>query len=511
MADFLPYLIALADWVWLVPALPFLASVFIAVRVLCGKGAGEGAEPPTVRAALAAALAGLFLLLAIDLGAVLAGAPGHRILGRWFGSGLLTVNFSFVLDGLSLPVATLVAFIGWVTLHFSVRYLHREAGFHRFFLVMGLFLAGMQLIVLSGNGLLTLVGWELAGVSSWLLIGYAWQRPTATGNALFAFITNRVGDAGLLLGLGLSAWWFGSFEWPALAGNGQLPTFTARLLAFGFVVAALAKSAQLPFTPWIPRALEGPTPSSAIFYGAVMVHAGVYLMLRLEPVLVQAPDVMAGLAVAGVATAVYAWLCGLVQTDVKTALIYAVVFQVSLMFVAIGLGWFSLAAWHLGLHAAWRAWQFLVAPSWLHIAGAPPWPAPAWLRRRQWLYTAALERFWVHRLADVLLAQTTVSLARDVRGFDEHFIDQAVGEAGKGEALHRDQPLIVGHGLSGRVLAHLAEHLQKLETHLSLRGRGGAGERLLRRGGHYLQVVETLLEQPRYLLLAVMATFLVIL
>lgn len=511
MPSIAPVLLAAADWIWLVPALPLLAAAFIAGRVLLGSGTGDGAEPATAKAAQGAALAGLFLLLAIDLGAALAGAPGQRVLGRWFGSGPLTVHFSFILDALSLPVATLVAFIGWIALHFSVRYLHREAGFHRFFLAMCLFLAGMQLIVLAGNALLTLVGWELAGISSLLLIGYAWQRPVATGNALFAFVANRVGDAGLILALALAAWWFGSFEWPDLAGHGRLPTLTARLLAFGFVVAALAKSAQLPFTPWIPRALEGPTPSSAIFYGAVMVHAGAYLMLRLEPVLMQAPDVMLGLAAVGLVTALYAWLCGLVQTDVKTALVYATVFQVSLMFIAIGLGWFRLAAWHLCLHAAWRAWQFLLAPSWLHITRSPPKPAPAWLRHRPWLYTAALERFWVHRLADVLLAQTTVALARDARGFDEHFIDHAIGEPGKGQARRQEQPLIVGDGVAGRGLAHAAEMLQELEAHFSLRGRGGVGERLLRRGGRYLQVLENLLEQPRYLMLAVMATFLVIL
>lgn len=511
MPEMAPVLLAAADWVWLVPALPLLAAACIAVRVLAGRAAGDGAEPATAKAALGASLAGLLLLLAIDLGALLAGTPGHLVIARWFAGGPLAANFSFVLDGLSLPVATLVAAIGAITLRFSVHYLHREAGFHRFFLAMGLFLAGMELIVLAGNGLLTLVGWELAGISSWLLIGYAWQRPVATGNALFAFVANRVGDAGMVLALALAAWWMGSFEWPALGGNGQLPALTARLLAFGFVVAALAKSAQLPFTPWIPRALEGPTPSSAIFYGAVMVHAGVYLMLRLEPLLLQAPDVLAALVVAGALTAVYAWLCGLVQTDVKTALVYATVSQVGLMFVAIGLGWFRVAAWHLGLHMVWRAWQFLVAPSWLHITQAPPRPAPAWLRHRQWLYTAALERFWVHRLADVLLAQTTVSIARDVRGFDEHFVDHALGEPGRGQPLHKDHPLIVGDGLPGRALAHVAETLQKLETHLSLRGRGGMGERLLRRGGRYVQVLETLLEQPRYLMLAVMATFLVIL
>ena len=203
-----------------------------------------------------------------------------------------------------------------------------------------------------------------------MLIGYAFERDTASGNAQRAFITNRVGDAGFLLGLSLAFFWMGGLNWSDMAAAaGRLPTLYAGLVALGFVIAALAKSAQVPFSPWIARALEGPTPSSAIFYGAVMVHAGVYLLVRLEPVLVQAPGVMALVALLGALTAVYGWLAGYVQTDVKSALLFATTSQVGLMFVAVGLGWFELAAWHAGLHAAWRAWQFLAAQSYMHQIG----------------------------------------------------------------------------------------------------------------------------------------------
>ncbi len=504
----LPYA-ALA--IGLVPALPLFAAALIGLRLLAGGGRGDAAEPATARLAAGAAGIGLVLLLVIDGCALAGGLPAYVKLGRWFASGDLAVTLSFMADPLALAAATLVALLGWLVLRVARPYLHREAGFHRFFACLCLFLAGAQLVVLAGNGALLFVGWELLGISSYLLIGYAWHRPLATGNALFAFVANRIGDAGLIVGLSLSVWWFGSFEWPVLAAARDLPSITARLLVFGFVVAALAKSAQLPFTPWIARALEGPTPSSAIFYGSILIHAGVYLLLRLEPLLVQAPDVQLGLALAGLLTALYAWLCGLVQTDVKSALVFATVFQVGLMFVAIGLGWFGLAGIHLGLHAAWRVWQFLLAPSWLQLAPAPPKPAPAWLVRRQWLYTASLNRFWLDRLALALLAQPTVSLARDVRGLDEHFIDRALGEPGRGSPLVADKPLVVGDGIAGRLLARLAEKLQELERHLSLRGRGGIGERLLQRGGRYVRVLENLLEQPRYLMLAVMATFVVIL
>ena len=501
----------LADLVWLVPALPLAAAAVTGARVLLGRAAGDAGEPLTARLGELAALAGLALLLAIDALALAGGPPGLLSFATWLPAAEAPVTLSFLLDAVSLPAATMAALVGWLAMRFSANYLHREAGFHRFYIVLGVFLAGIQLVFLSGNAVIAFVGWEMCGAASFLLIGYAWQRPVASANALFAFAANRIGDAGFLLGLGFAAAWAGSFEWPALAGGTVMPMVSARLLAIGFVVAALAKSAQLPFTPWIARALEGPTPSSAIFYGSIMVHAGVFLMLRLSPLLAQVPDVMAGLVVAGAATALFAWLVGLVQTDVKSALVFATVFQVALMFVAIGLGWTALATAHLCLHAAWRAWQFLAAPSWLALTTAAPKAAPAWLARRQWLYTAALQRFWLDRLALTLLAKPTEGFSRDLRGFEAHFVDRVLGEPGRGEALATGKPLVSGDGFAGRTLAHAAESLQRLETRLALRGRGGAAEKLLHRAGQWLGTLELLLEQPRYLMMAVMATFVVIL
>lgn len=504
-------LLPLADLVWLVPVLPLAAVVINGARVLLGRATGDAAEPLTARLASLAAFGGLALLLAIDGLALLHGAPGHRRLAHWFGNGNWEATFSFMLDPLSLTLGTLTALIGWLVMRFSANYLHREAGFHRFFIALSFFLAGIQLVLLAGNGLLAFVGWEMCGVSSFLLIGYAWHRPVATGNALFAFVTNRGGDAGFLLALGLAATWLGSFEWTALSKASQISVVNDRLLVIGFVVAALAKSAQLPFTAWITKALEGPTPSSAIFYGAVMVHAGVYLLLRLEPLLVQVPDVMIGLVVAGALTAIYAWLCGLVQTDVKSALIFATVFQVSLMFVSIGLGYTTLALVHLCLHAGWRVWQFLLAPSWLVITRERPPPPPAWLRSNQLLYTVALQRFWLDKLSHTLLVEPTQSFARDVRALEEHFIDHAIGQPGQGKPIHGDRPLILADGLPGRLLASLSDVLQHIEYRLQLRGKGGTAEKLMHRAGAYLRTLENLLEQPRYLMMAVMATFVVIL
>jgi NADH:ubiquinone oxidoreductase subunit 5 (subunit L)/multisubunit Na+/H+ antiporter MnhA subunit len=500
----------LADLVWLVPALPLLAAVLVGCRQLLGGASGDAAERLTAGLSELAALAALLLLVLIDLSVIWHGWPGHRVIGTWFAAANWHGNLSFLLDALALSVATLSALIGWLVVRFSATYLHREAGFHRYFMVLCLFLAGIQCVLLAGNGLLLFVGWEMCGIASFLLIGYAWQRPLATGNALFAFITNRTGDAGLLFSLGLAAYWVGSFEWPVLLAV-PLPLVDLRVLVLGFAVAALVKSAQLPFTPWILRALEGPTPSSAIFYGSVMVHAGVFLLLRLEPMLAQLPDVLAGLLLVGLLTSAYAWLCGLVQTDVKSGLMFATVFQVGLMFVAIGLGWTTLATVHLCLHMAWRAWQFLLAPSWLVLTRDRPAPPPAWLRRNQWLYTAALQRFWLDKLGVTLLAGPTEAIARDVRALEENFIDRAIGEPGRGRPILPERPLVCVDGWPGRLLASASEMLQRVENRLLLRGRGGVAERLLRDAGRWLRTLEELLEQPRYLMMAVMVTFVVIL
>ena len=335
MNDWLTLLLAMA---WLIPLLPLLAGLLIALRGVLGPAAGEAAEPTTARVAEAAAVAGLLLLLALDLAAWGHGLPGQPPTLTWFAGSRWRAELSLLLDPLSLAVATVSALIGWLVTRFSRNYLHREPGFQRFFMLLMLFLGGVQLLFLAGNSLLLFVGWEWCGLASFLLIGFQRQRPLATGNALFALTSNRVGDAGLLFALGLSAFWLGDFSWARLQ-DPALSVLELRLLALGFVVAALVKSAQFPFSPWIIRALEGPTPSSAIFYGAVLVHAGVYLLLRLEPALSRVPDMTYGLVAVGGLTAVYAWFCAQVQSDVKSGLIFGTLFQVALMVIAIGCGW----------------------------------------------------------------------------------------------------------------------------------------------------------------------------
>lgn len=498
-------------------AAPLLAALLIAVGYLAAFNRGEAGEPFTRRVALGGGAIALAAVLALDVDALLNGLPGQLVAGRWLQVGMLEVALSFRLDGPGLLMANLVAFIALATQRFSVNYLHREAGFQRFFLVLSLFTAAMLLIVTAGNAVLMFIGWELAGVSSYLLIAWAFERPVAAKNATRAFVTNRIGDAGFLLGIFLSFQWLGSTEWPRLLAAGAvLDTLSADLLAGAFLIAALAKSAQAPFVPWIARALEGPTPSSAIFYGSLMVHAGAFLVIRLAPLYEMAPAIMPLLILFGLLTALYGWLGGLVQTDVKSSLMFATITQVGLIFLWCGLGWFDLALAHLLAHAVWRAWQFLHAPALMHLLSRPQRPAPRWLTRSRTLHTAALQRLWLDSLGDWLFSRPTRALANDVSRFDEQVVNKLVGVppevAGASSlASWEQQGGVRASGLLGSLMAWLADRLHWFEDRLVLHGGGEGMMRLLRRLGDGLLEVEQLLTRPRYLMVMIMATLVVIL
>jgi len=497
----------------LIPLLPMTAAMAIAVRMVVNVKRGDAAERSVIALSLWATGLSFIYLLLLDLNALWIGhAPGQLLFGSWLVSGDYRIELSLMLDPLGLAMATLVAMIAFLTLRFSVNYMHREIGFHRFFMVMSLFSGAMLLIVTAGNALLLFIGWELAGVSSFLLIAYSWERPVATQHALRAFVTNRIGDAGFLLAIFLAFAWLGSVEWPQMGQRiSGLESLSAGLLAGGFLLAALAKSGQLPFAPWIGRALEGPTPSSAIFYGALMVHAGVYLVIRLAPIFEQTPAVMVLMALMGGLTALYGFIGGLVQTDVKSSLMFATTGQVGLMFLACGLGWFELAAIHLGVHAVWRAYQFLLSPALLYQVDRPVRAVPGWLRRFHWLHTAAMQRFWLDSLADALLVRPSRELGRDANNLDERVISRVVGLHAEtvGDAAGGTQVIQV-RSVPGRLLLLFSDAAHRFEQLLVFRKGGGLGH-LLQRIGDYLRDVESLLERPRYLLLLIMATLVVIL
>ncbi|MCP5313337.1 MAG: hypothetical protein H6955_07260 [Chromatiaceae bacterium] len=512
---------------WLIPLSPLLGAAWLALGFLSGRDHGETGEPHAARVSLGVVTLSLVTGAAFGLQALWQGAPGDVVFGPWLLSGPYVIPIGFSLDPLGLAMVNLVAVIALLTIRFAVRYMHREAGFQRFFMVLLLFTAAMQLIVLAGNAALAFVGWELAGVSSYLLIAYRLDRPVATRNATRIFITNRIGDVGFLLGIFLMFHWLGGIAWPVTVdAGGALDPLRADLIALAFALAALVKSAQVPFAPWISRALEGPTPSSALFYGALMVHAGVFLLIRLDPLLQQAPAVQALIAALGLSTALYGWLSGLVQSDVKSSLMSSTTAQVGLMFLWCGLGWPALAAWHLALHALWRAYQFLHAPSLMHRVSRTARPVPAWLAERRGLYHAAQQRFWLDPLADWLLVRPTRALARDVQAFDEQVVTRAIGlpaqtstlsSLAEFEARRRgfvnlaEGGIVQGSGILGRILEWTATVLHWVEVRLVLRGGGEGLYAMIRRIGVHAERIEQLLSQPRYLVLLIMATFVVIL
>lgn len=504
-------LVTLLPWLaFAAPALLLAAAVGIGLTAL--RHAGEA--PPLLiadraeiwpgRLAVSSAAAGLLMLLLAALGVIATGHPLDLIAGHWFGR----IALSLRLDAAGLGFALVVAAVGVVALRFSRLYLHREAGYHRFLAGMCLLLAAMWLIALGGNLALVFVGWELAGFVSWLLIGYAWTRPTAVDNARFALVCNRIGDAGFLVALAIAAVWLGDLGWATV--NGARDPLTVRLLTLSLLLAALVKSGQWPFMSWIARALEGPTPSSAVFYGALMVHAGVFLLLRAAPLLDQVPEVRLLLGLLGLATAVQAHYIARVQSDIKSMLLFATLSQIGLMLVLIGLGAYGLATAFLLLHAIWRAYQFLLSPSVLELPavyrrGAPP----------KTVFALAQQRFHIDALADSAVIQPLRRMASDARNLDERVIGPLAGapsplppllDAGSAE-----QDLIASPGIVGRALYALADRLQALEARLLLQLGETPLTRLLREAGESLSACERLLEQPRYLLAVVALTFMVVL
>lgn len=294
------------------------------------------------------------------------------------------------------------------------------------------------------------------------------------------------------------------------------------LIVGGFVLAALIKSAQFPFSSWITRALEGPTPSSTVFYGALMVHAGVFLLIRIEPLLVDSHVFQVFLLFIGFSSVVYGYFTGLVQNDVKTVLIYSVITQVGLMVSAIALGWTTWALLHLVAHAVWRTYQFLHAPSYLHQITRPSPAVTQWLQQRRFLYTVVLQRFWLDNIVDWLFTRPAQALARDVQLFEEQVMVKIAGKAmhqhrisslSQWEANQRQQQSQnagEARGLFGRFMQWFAYLSELFEEKLILRSSSDGLLGVLNHISHYLEIIEGLLVQPRYLILLILITFLLI-
>ena len=348
------------------------------------------------------------------------------------------IAIEFLVDRLSLAFAALSAAIAGVVSAFSNRYLHREPGYNRYFVLLALFVAGMLLVALAGNVTVLFVGWEFVGLSSALLVAFFHDRPAAVSNALRVFSVYRISDAAMLSAAVLLRHIAGTdslsllFGGAAGASTAALSGPTATIIAVLLIVAVACKSALLPFSSWLPRAMEGPTPSSAVYYGSLSIHAGCFLLLRSAPLLEQAPFARLLAAGAGGATAVFAGITTRVQSDVKSSLAYASLTQVGIIVVEIALGWYTIAFLHLAGHACFRLLQFLSAPNVLHdlhaiedAIGDRPSPdaghlgvvMPPLLRRR--LFLIALERGFLDGILDRVVVEPFMRVARLLTRFDQ--------------------------------------------------------------------------------------------
>jgi NAD(P)H-quinone oxidoreductase subunit 5 len=380
-------------------------------------------------------------------GLATAPVPRHVVsLGAWFAVGHSAFAIDLLLDRLSLSFAFVTAAISGIVAAFSHRYLHREPGYQRYFLLYAVFLTGMLLVVLAGSIEVLFAGWELIGVSSALLVGFFHERPAPVQNALRVFVVYRASDAAMLAAALLVHHWLGAGSLTVLFGSGPtaagLGSGQATAVGLLLVLAAAGKCAQLPVSGWLPRAMEGPTPSSAVYYGALSVHAGAYLLLRAAPVLERSAAVSALLGLVGAATAVYALLVRRVQTDIKSSLAFASLAQVSLILVEVALGWYRLAFAHLLAHACFRLLQFLRAPSVLHdfheahqVVGTVAGPrdtarSATFERLERRLYRFALERGHVEAVVERVVVVPFLRLARGLDRVDRSIADRLVAPRG---------------------------------------------------------------------------------
>lgn len=367
-------------------------------------------------------------------------------LGHWFSVGEYGSEFTLLVDRLSLPLVALSVILVGVVGVFSVRYLHRDAGYLRFFLLLNLFGFGVLLFFTAGSFDLVIGGWELVGITSVLLIGFFQHRSEPVRSALRVFAIYRFCDIGLLTGVAAMHHFVGSAEYAVLFpaswpnAGGPLTGVGAVVVGLLLLLAAMGKSAQVPFSGWLPRAMEGPTPSSAIFYGALSVHAGAYLLLRAEPIVAASRIVAGAVILVGLLSAIHGTLTGRACADAKTSLAYASLTQLGIIFVEIGLGWTWLALLHICGHAVVRTLQFLRAPSMLHdfhrvhaAAGGHLdetgahyellLPQPV----QRWLYRLALDRGHFGAVLDRFLLGPVWALAQFFYRLETRWHDAAVG------------------------------------------------------------------------------------
>jgi NADH-quinone oxidoreductase subunit L len=328
-----------------------------------------------ITAIVACGFVGLSLLYALVLFYRMLSLPSaQRIftcnLYQWFAADTLKVNIGFLLDPLSMVMVLVILFIGFLIHIYSSGYMKGDPGFNRFFIFLNLFIFFMLILVLADNLILTFVGWEGVGLCSYLLIGFWHEKKSAADAGRKAFIVNRIGDAGFILGILLIIVSFGTVNYlelkSLLAGQHAITVVVIGTISILLLIGAMGKSAQFPLHVWLPDAMEGPTPVSALIHAATMVNAGVYLLCRISPFLQQAPFVLPIIATVGLITAIYAALSAFQQKDIKRVLAYSTISQIGFMFVAIGCGIYMAGMFHLAAHGIFKGLLFLGAGAVIH-------------------------------------------------------------------------------------------------------------------------------------------------
>ncbi len=332
-----------------------------------------GAERPRYRSWIVpTALVGLMWVFSmIVFAAVILGGNEYEVtIYEWIASGDFVINISFLVDSLTAMLLLVVSSVGLLVHVYSIGYMDGDRGFWRFFAYLNLFMFSMLLLILGDNFLMLYVGWEAVGLCSYALIGFWYKKPSAAGAAKKAFIVNRVGDFGF--GLGIMMIWvnLGTLNFGEVFERiGSLDEGTITVIALLLFAGAVGKSAQFPLHVWLPDAMEGPTPVSALIHAATMVNAGVYLVARANPIFIEAPTAMWVVAITGVFTAIFAAAIALTQNDIKKVLAYSTVSQLAYMFFALGIGAWTAAIFHLVSHGFFKGLLFMGSGSVIHGAG----------------------------------------------------------------------------------------------------------------------------------------------
>jgi NADH-quinone oxidoreductase subunit L len=416
------------DHLWIILALPLAGA---AINGLLGKKWPKSAVNSVAIGSVSLAFLAVVETVREFLQLPANQVPWVRTYFPWMTAGEFKVNFALQVDQLTIVMLLTVTFVGTLIHIYSTGYMAHEGGYYRFFSYLNLFMFFMLTLVLAANIVVMFVGWEGVGLCSYLLIGFWFLKQSAISAGKKAFITTRIGDFGFTIGILLLFWTFHSVDFGTIFSQAaSMPSETMTqagvltTICILLFTGAVGKSAQLPLYVWLPDAMEGPTPVSALIHAATMVTAGVYMVARMHPLFSRAPIAMLIVAIVGAATAFYSATIGLVQTDIKKVLAYSTVSQLGYMFLACGVGAYTAGIFHLMTHAFFKGLLFLCAGSVIHAIGGEQD-----MRKMGGLRKAIPVTFWTMFIATFAIS--------GVPGFAGFFSKDEILEA----AQHSNTPL----------------------------------------------------------------------